>query len=113
MVNRLDRPQSHGNSGEFPEIGHEPGMRIRRKSATRLQFAPKVLQLLPRNAPFQIGARIHPRRRVSLEINYVAIAALGACLQEMIEGYLVQSGGRRVGRNLSADAFLDLLSPNY
>src|ERR1700733_15599888 len=36
VVNRLNRAEAHGDGGELPEIGHEPGMRIGRKAAAGL-----------------------------------------------------------------------------
>src|SRR5438309_8203295 len=35
MIDRLNRSQSHGDGGELPEIGHEPGMRVRTESSAR------------------------------------------------------------------------------
>src|SRR5947209_1912078 len=46
MIDRLNRSQSHGDGGEVPEIGHEPGMRVRTESSARLQLAAEVLALL-------------------------------------------------------------------
>src|SRR6202008_3608242 len=50
MIDGLDRAEAHGNRGVLPEIGHQPGMRIRRQASARLQFAAKVFQLLLGNA---------------------------------------------------------------
>src|SRR5690348_4038037 len=36
LVDGHDRTQSHRHRGKFPEIGHEPGMRIGGKAAARL-----------------------------------------------------------------------------
>src|SRR6185437_9468255 len=42
VINRLDRPQSHADGGELPEVGHQPRMWIGRQSASRFQLAPEV-----------------------------------------------------------------------
>ena len=89
MVDRLDGAESHGNSWELPEVWHEPRVRIRRQAAAGLQFAAKILQLLRRDAAFEIGASVHPRRRMALEINDIAVAGLGPGAQEMIECYFI------------------------
>ena len=113
VINRLDRSQSHRNGGKLPELGHEPGMRIRTQSSAGLQFAAEVLQLLFRNAAFQISARIHAGSGVALEIDDVAIAAFGLRAKEMIERNFVQRGRGRKRRNVSADAFLNLVGANH
>src|ERR1700719_1144568 len=99
VVDRLNRPQPHRDRGELPEIRHQPRMRIRTQSATRLQLAAKILQLLFRNAPFQISARVDSRRRVPLKINKIAVPALGPRLKEMIESDFVQSRRRSERRD--------------
>src|SRR5438270_6227714 len=73
VINRLDRSQSHRDCRKFPEILHQPGVRVRGKPSARLQLAPEVFQLLLRNATFEVSARIDSRRRVSLKIDDVPI----------------------------------------
>ena len=63
LVNGLDRSQSHRDRGKFPEVRHQPGMRIRRQAAAGFQFAPEILQLLFGNAAFEIGPRSTCRAR--------------------------------------------------
>src|SRR5208282_355171 len=84
VVDRLNRTQSHGHGREFPEVGHEPGMRIRGKSAARFQFTAEVLQFFFGDAAFKIGARVHSGRGVSLEIDNIAVAGFGGCVKKMI-----------------------------
>ena len=88
-------------------------MGIRGEAAARFQFAAEILQLLFRNASFQIGARIHAGRGVALEVNQVAISGLGLRLQEMIERDFIQRGGGGKGGNVSANAALDLVGPHH
>ena len=88
-------------------------MGIRRKAAARLQFAAKVLQFLPGNAAFQIGAGIHARCGVPLKIDQVAVAGFGLSPQKMIKRHFVQSGRRGKSGNMSANAFLQLVGADH
>ena len=90
--------------GELPEVRHQPGMRIRRQAAARLQFAAEILQLLFGDAAFEKSARINAGRGVSLEINQVAIAVSVRAAEEVIERHFVQRGRRGISRNVPADA---------
>src|SRR5690348_8447858 len=59
LVDGHDGTEPHGDGRKFPEIGHEPGMRVRRKAAAGLQFAAKVLELIHGDAAFEIGACVN------------------------------------------------------
>ena len=109
LVDRLDRAEAHRHRGEFPEVGHQPRMRIRREAAARLQLAPEVRQLLRREPPFEERARVDARRRVSLEIDDVAVVVVALALEEVIEPDFVERGGRGVRRDVTADAVLELV----
>src|SRR5450631_207499 len=88
-------------------------MRIRREATAGFQFTTKILQLLFRNAAFEIGARIHARRGMALEVNQIAVSGFGLRLQEMIERNFVQRGRRSESRNVTANAALDLVGPHH
>ena len=45
LIDGHERTKSHGNGGIFPEIGHQPGMRVGRESAAGLEFAAEIFQL--------------------------------------------------------------------
>src|SRR5689334_572165 len=109
MINRLDRAQSHRDCGELPKIGHEPGMRVRTESSARLQLAAEVLQLLLRDASFQISPGIHSGRRVALEIHNVAVAIFRLRAEEMVESNLIERGGGGEGGDMAANAFLNFI----
>src|SRR5688572_2862818 len=85
LVDRHDWTESHRNCRKLPEMWHQPGMRIRRKAAFRSQFAAKVLQVSPVQAPLEKGARVDARRRVSLEIDDVAFLLSVSAAEEVIE----------------------------
>src|SRR5580658_2372871 len=90
VVDGLNRTEPHGDGGEFPELGHEPGMRIRREAAARFEFTTKVFQFFFGDAAFEIGARINAGCGVSLKIDNIAIAGLGGSLKKVIEGDFVE-----------------------
>ena len=113
MIDRLNRSQSHGDGGELPEIGHEPGMRVRTESSARFQLAAEVLQLLLRDAAFKIGPGVHSGRGVALEINNIAIAIFRLRAEEMVERNLIQRGGGRERGDMAANAFLNLICADY
>ncbi|OPZ22811.1 MAG: hypothetical protein BWZ10_00229 [candidate division BRC1 bacterium ADurb.BinA364] len=72
LINRRDRPQAHRNGRKLPEIGHQPGMRIRGQAARRLRFAAEIFQLLGLETAFEISAGIDAGRGMPLEKNLVA-----------------------------------------
>ena len=88
-------------------------MRIRRQASAFFQFAAEILQLLFRNAAFEISPRVHAGRSVALEVNQIAVSGFRPGLQEMIERNFVQRGRRGKGGNVSADAALDLVGPHH
>src|SRR5208283_2113883 len=93
LINGHERTESHGDRVIFPEIGHEPGMRVGGESTAGLQFAAKVFQLLDGDATFKICARINAGSGVALEINGVAFKMFAARAEEMVEADFVESGG--------------------
>ena len=72
LINRHDRTEAHRDGGEFPEIRHQPGMRIGGEPAAGFQFAAKIFELLYGETAFEKGAGINAGRSVSLEIYGVA-----------------------------------------
>ena len=46
LVDGHDRRQTHRHRGKLPEVGHQPGVGIRRQPASGLQFAAEIDQLL-------------------------------------------------------------------
>src|SRR5262249_9020594 len=80
---------------------------------TRLEFPAEVFEFFFGDAPFKKRARIHAGCRVSLEINDVAVPVFCARPKKMIESNFIEGGGRSKGRNMSANAFLDLVGANH
>ncbi len=109
LVDRVDRADAHRDRGEFPEVGHEPRMRVGRETAARLQLAPEVLELLGTESAFEECARVDARRGVPLEVDDVAVVVVALPLEEVVEPDFVERCGRRVRRDVAADALFDLV----
>ena len=113
VIDRLNRAESHRDGRKFPEVGHEPGMRIGRESAARLQLAAEIFQFLFGDAAFEVSAGVDSGSGVSLKIDNIAVAGFGGCVKKVIERHFVERGrGRKCG-NMSADAFLNLVGADH
>ena len=99
LVDRVDRPQAHRPGRELPEPGHEPGMAVRGK-ALSAHFLPEAGELRVAQAPFQIRARVHARRRMRLEVHDVASLARA---EKMVEADLEQVRRRGIARDVPAE----------
>jgi hypothetical protein len=62
LVDRIDRPKTHRDGRELPEIGHEPRVRIRRKAirSVRLLLA-EAIKLVGREATFEERSSVWAR----------------------------------------------------
>ena len=79
LVDGHDRAQAHGDRGELPEVGHQPGVRIGRQPAAGRQLAAEVLQLLLAQPALEEGPGVDARRGVALEEDLVGRLACPAC----------------------------------
>src|SRR5712672_2560502 len=109
LINGHQRAEPHRDGGKFPEVGHQPRVRIRRETAAGFQFAAKIFQLLRGDAAFQKGASVDAGRGVSLEVNGVALEFRGTGAEEMVEADFVERSGTGVGRDVAADIVLDAI----
>ena len=71
LIDRHQRPETHRNRRELPEVGHQPGMGIGRKPLA-LDLLAEVQQLLFAEAAFEKGAGVNARRDMALEIDEIA-----------------------------------------
>ena len=108
LVDRHDGAQPHRHAGVVPEVGHQPGMRIRREAAAGFQLAAEVLEMRLVDPPFEVRARVDAGRRVALEEDHVRVAGVVAA-EEMIEADFVERRGRGKRRDVAADAFRRLV----
>ena len=113
LINGHQRAEAHGHRRKFPEIRHQPRMRIRRQPAAGFQFAPEVFQLVRADAPFDKRARINSRRSVALKINRVALEFFGAPAEKMVKTDFVQRRCRGISRNMSADVVLNAVRAHH
>ena len=88
LVDRHQRAQAHRYSGELPEIGHQPGMRIRGQAAA-IHFLAEFIQLFFAQAAFDESAGIDAGRGVALEIHQVAAVIVGLAMEEMVESDII------------------------
>ena len=72
LIDRHDRAEAHRDSRIFPEVGHQPRMRIGAEAAAGFQFAAEIFEFLRGEAAFEKCARVNAGRGVALEINRVA-----------------------------------------
>src|SRR5258708_5560396 len=112
LVNGHQRAEAHGYRGVFPEVGHQPGMRIRRKAAVRPQLPTKVFQLLCGKASLEKGAGVNAGRGMPLKVNSVALKLFGTSTEEMIEADLKEGSGGRIRGNMAANAVVDSIGAN-
>ena len=103
VVDGIDGPKSHGNRGELPKIGHQPGMRVGRKAGLITQFMPEIDQVVFTQAAFEKRARINTGGSVALIINKIARLIAVAAAEEMVEGHFADGGQRGKGRDMAAN----------
>ena len=76
LIDGHQRAQAHRDGGIFPEVRHEPGMRIRGEAAAGFQFAAKIFELLDAETAFEKSAGVDAGSGVALEIDGVAFEIL-------------------------------------
>ena len=108
LVDRHQRTEAHRHRGVFPEIGHQPGMGIRRQPAARIQLAAEIRQVRLVDPSFQERPGVDTGRRVTLKVDDVAVVAVVSA-EEMVEADFVERGGRRERRDMTADALVRLV----
>jgi hypothetical protein len=61
LVDGVHRPQAHAHGRELPELGHQPGVRIRRQAGPD-NFLPEMVEILFGQASLEKGTGINTRR---------------------------------------------------
>src|SRR5262249_53231998 len=102
-----DRAYPHGARGELPEVGHQPGMRIRRESARALRRRGDLLaemrKVLLAEPSFEERAGVDAGRAVRLEEHEVSALRIVAGAEEMMEAGLEEVGRARIRRGVPAE----------
>ena len=93
LVDRLDRPQAHGDGRKLPIVRHQPWMRIRRQATVHL--ASEGVQIGFVQPALEIRARVDPRRTVTLEIDEIPRLLVRRRPKEMVEADVVEGRGGR------------------
>src|SRR5690606_40607032 len=87
---------------ELPEIGHEPGVRVRAQTIFARDFLTEVAKIVFIESTFEERTRIETGRCVSLEKDHVARMLVARRAPEMIEADFVQRRSGCVGRDVTA-----------
>src|SRR4029079_562250 len=90
VVYRADRPEPHRHRGVFPEVRHEPGMRVRAEALTGLALAPEVVELVRAQAPFEERAGVDAGGGVALVEDLVARRPVVLATEEVVEAHLIE-----------------------
>lgn len=93
LVDGHQRAQAHRHRGELPEIRHQLGVRIGRQ-ALAVDFLAEMVELVLGQAAFQVGAAVHARRGMALEVHQVAAVLFGLAVPEMVLA-AADHGGQR------------------
>ncbi len=112
LVDRHDRGQAHRDGRIFPEVRHQPGMRVARQPLAARQFAAEVFQVRLFQPPFHEGPRIRTGRGVPLKIDAVARVIVAGAFEEMVETDFQQRGAGGEGGDMPADPFEVLVRPH-
>ena len=103
LVDRADRPETHRDRRELPEVRHQARVRVRAQ-AVATGLAPEVVELLDAQPALEERAGVDARCGVALVEDLVAAAALVLAPEEVVEADLVQGRRRGVRGEVTADA---------
>ena len=78
-------------------------MRVRGQ-ASAADFAAEAFEVLLGQTAFEERTRVDARRGMTLDEHLIAVAAVALAAEEVVEADLVERGGGRVGREVSAEA---------
>ncbi len=91
LINRLERPQAHGNGGELPVVAHEPGVGIGGQTFA-VRFPTEAVEILFLEPPFEEGAGINARGNVALDIDEVPRILVRGRPPKIVEAHIVKGG---------------------
>ncbi|CAH0213186.1 hypothetical protein SRABI128_02023 [Microbacterium sp. Bi128] len=105
LVDGVDRTETHRHRRELPELRHEARVRVRREAVRRggLLLA-EAVELRLGEATLEVSARVRAGGGVALDEDLVAAGRVVETAEKVVEADLVQSGRRRVRRDVTADA---------
>ena len=112
LVDRIQRPEPHRHCRVLPEVRHASWVGIARDPVGR-HFLPEAVELLLCQPALYESPGVNPRRRVTLEEDLVAGAAVGLASEEMVEPDLVERSGARVRRQVAADPLAAVIGSRH
>ena len=113
LVDGIDRTQAHRHRWELPEVRHQPRVRIGRQARLFAQLMAEVLEMLIRQAAFEIGTRIDAGGGVALEIDQVARLIADRAAEKVVHAHFDQCCRRGEGRDMAADALVVFVGPHH
>jgi len=99
-IDGLQRPQTHGDSGELPEIRHQPGVGVG-GNALAVHFLTVTVHLLFGEATEHEGPGINPGYGVALEVNQIPAPLRRGGAPEPVEAHVVEHGAGSEGGNVA------------
>ena len=112
LVDGGDGPEPHRHGRELPEVGQRARVRVAGQPVAAHLVA-EVVELLLGQAALDEGPGVDAGRRVALEEDLVAEAAVGLAAEEVVEADLVERGRAGVGREVPADALGARVGPRH
>ena len=103
LRDRVERAEAHRHGRELPERRHAPRVRVRGQ-APAVDLAPEPVEVLLVQPPFEERPGVDARRRVALEEDLVAGAAVALAAEEVVEADVVERGRRRERGEVTAEA---------
>ncbi len=110
LGDRVQRAEAHRHGRELPELRHAPRVRVARQAAA-VDLAAEPVELLLAEAPLEEGTRVDARRRVALEEDLVAEAAVALAAEEVVEADVVEAGRRRERGEVPAEGVEPVVRP--
>ena len=111
LIDRGERRQTHRDRRELPEVGHKPGVRVRREPLAGDDLAAEVVELALSQPTFQECAGVDAGRGVALVEHLVAHPLRVLAAEEMIEADFVEAGRRGIRREVAADPSRSVVRP--
>ena len=117
MENRADRANAHGAGRELPEIRHQPRMGVAGQALGAGlacgYFLTVMFKIDFAQTPLKKGPGVDPRRRVRLVEHQVAVEAVTAGTEEVIETHLEQIRRTGVAGDMATQFAISLIGPHH
>ena len=112
LIDRLNRPQPHGNCRELPIVGHQPRVGVRGEAGAA-DLTSEILELRLADHTFKVRSRIHARSAVSLVIHQITGMPIGRTSEEMVHTYVVERCARRKAGDMPAQTIFIVIGAHH